>query len=1680
MAAPNTDVMHGSIPASIPHNSAIQQIHQLSSNLIDQQQHSIPNHHIQQLQNLTQQSPAISVHHPHSQYSHNAIHHYHRMQQSTGQHISSSLHQPDQILHQQHQVSPYSGNINNLMFASTENASAASGETDSAGSSAATATAGDINNVVVNLASVSQPSSVASANSNRIASRINSTVGHSHIPEENVQNCNLDFAAGSGNIINLAQFNVAPGWRRIKYNSEIIYISPSGVPLRNFNQVKDYLLTGGTCKCGLPCPFRPEVIFEFNTQVPNSSLDGNSNVAHNFCLHHSRYMEQIALVRYEKKMIDKENVTKSVNLGVPSIPGETEHIFSSNIQSGQKFVGSDSSDTINDEIMISSQSKQHERDIKSIPLSKTPPWRKHPSAISSSSTIPLLSSQHEVQCSSNLVPAKTSVQNVSQNEQLVKNIRVSNGNPNSSTLCTPFDTDKLKSPNKKRPNFKDDPTGYLNQQTAILHSSISTLHSPDGSSSSQESPQLKSVGRSFSNETSESIESTDQNCTVMTAISGQTVTHMANGIIQVQQNCDISHMKLQQQLQFQHQLQRQNQLVRQHNEQLQFFQQHQQITGEKDSIQGSVRFVTVAEISPIQPSSAKFTTSRTPDVTSTSPSTPDLKDGPNCSPLLQINSSGIRSASPEVYSAKNLVPISSFSSSSHKSQASRGTSVALASISSAPRNTITSVQASSRPVTVTSTHPGKVGKSVVREHEYDSPSVSLGSRYVKPEKVSLQNTATGIVTQNLLNFNNQQTSQTISQPQQVLMTSSGQILVMSSNSNKYSNQIVAGNNLNNNSVSSALAQNVLIPQQTIVTGGNGTQYLSMAGAPTGTTAPGSSTLNEVTGNQFVTNNNGHSQNLGQQQANIIHHTQSNANPSFLINSPSNIQSTVILNNGNLIQSSGGQPLLTSNNPQVIHNPAASGTNIGSKVIQGGANSGIISNQSSVSQLISPNSQPGGTAGVSPQQVVLNSLPPNSIVIQQPNYTSITGDTIVNQDGSTTSYIQNQQRQVLISPDSKRRPKKPKSNGSSSTGQIISQNNILYQPQTGHVILSQQQHQQPQQPQQQSHAIQPVNQCGTMLQLAPQYQTQGYQLNPGISGLTIVPQKTAQQTPQQQQQILLQNGQIITQPYNIISQQVLLPTGFVMAPDTTLVQIQNVASPCGGIITTPQGMLIRAQSPHQQKSFLSPSTSQQYIMNNNGQVSPMGPHLYGGSVNIMVPQQQQAGPATSFVQQNASLVQQPSQHIVQQQSIQMTANLNTSTDSNSTASSTHEGSSLPPTPQPQAMTQKNHSVYLSGTASPPDTTTHSPNSPDCASSEKSVGSADNGNVAMVQCVSSSEPDIITEGTHSPTDIIEYIEQESISPYRRTVYKSTKTRRMQLQPQSTQIGAVGDSSDNGNDASSSNPSKTISYPNQIALQCQQSSRHHNISQQRLLSHGAITTRSIQPDSHESTTKIAVHESAAGTSHRTVTSPIVQSGNGPSSSSKTFNIGELVWGAVRCFPAWPGKIIEPPPGDGQTTKVPVDSVWVRWFGGRPLAELVVVNGLKSLSDGLEAHHRAQKDARKGRKLNPQLERAIQEAMMELDRVTATPCPTIFADSATAEDSVQSKSDTARASPTSSNVIITPGGSTSMSSCSNRTVRTNRGPKVRLVKIAPAPPTTIEISSTSTNVTITNNSSVSRNKMK
>lgn len=106
------------------------------------------------------------------------------------------------------------------------------------------------------------------------------------------------------------------------------------------------------------------------------------------------------------------------------------------------------------------------------------------------------------------------------------------------------------------------------------------------------------------------------------------------------------------------------------------------------------------------------------------------------------------------------------------------------------------------------------------------------------------------------------------------------------------------------------------------------------------------------------------------------------------------------------------------------------------------------------------------------------------------------------------------------------------------------------------------------------------------------------------------------------------------------------------------------------------------------------------------------------------------------------------------------------------------------------------------------------------------------------------------------------------------------------------------------------------------------------------------------------------------------------------RTFDIGDLVWGQSKGFPSWPGKLVRPDEVRGHHIISEDGKLWVQWFGDHTFTQ-VEPEKLKTLSEGLEAHHRARKKHRRGRKLNGNLENAIQEAMMELDRKSGTVLP-------------------------------------------------------------------------------------------
>ncbi|XP_077303858.1 methyl-CpG-binding domain protein 5 [Lithobates pipiens] len=88
------------------------------------------------------------------------------------------------------------------------------------------------------------------------------------------------------------------------------------------------------------------------------------------------------------------------------------------------------------------------------------------------------------------------------------------------------------------------------------------------------------------------------------------------------------------------------------------------------------------------------------------------------------------------------------------------------------------------------------------------------------------------------------------------------------------------------------------------------------------------------------------------------------------------------------------------------------------------------------------------------------------------------------------------------------------------------------------------------------------------------------------------------------------------------------------------------------------------------------------------------------------------------------------------------------------------------------------------------------------------------------------------------------------------------------------------------------------------------------------------------------------------------------------RTFNMGDLVWGQLKGLASWPGKLVRDDlrnPYQQNSEEGKVDS-----------------DKLRTLTEGLEAYNRVQKGNRKSGTLNNHLEAAIHEAMNELDKIS------------------------------------------------------------------------------------------------
>lgn len=730
---------------------------------------------------------------------------------------------------------------------------------------------------------------------------------------------------------------------------------------------------------------------------------------------------------------------------------------------------------------------------------------------------------------------------------------------------------------KRRPTFKEDPTGYLNQQTALLHNSISTLHSPSDGSSSTSSPALNEAEYSLMIQQQNRNQATgkeqtkptgsNMNLINSTTLGGQTVTQLGNGVVQIQQNCDIP-------LQIQHQIQQQqNKYIRQTPKS----QGVPNRVGSKQTVQNK-RFVSVSQESPSSTTTAQRDS--TPDISSSCRTPDSIQRDP-------VQTGGVTTSYESPRPIESPEPAITYVNTS-------------STIYGGPRlqtgqtnhkNTITSVIAGKTITNTTSTirrQTTGLKKAVTQNQQQNVEMIVKEHNNITIQNMNKSNINAGSTT-NMSPMNLQQ------QPNgnQFMMTSTGQILMMPTSQPNQIKQI---------NQPMIQLQNQQIPQQ-VQLQNNGT--IMMGGQ--NLVLNNNGTLMQIQNNsgQRLIPANGNNVLIQTGNGNVLAPLNGN---NFMMNSNAQM-SPIILNNGNIIQQQNGQNIIST------------GAGGGKNIIQSNNGNILLSTGNGGKAIITANNQiltanngiiSSGSNNMLGQQMMLGGLQNN--MVMQPNFTRIDGQQsmIINPDGSIVQ--QSQQRHITISPEKKkgRKRKMP-----IETGGIHQQ--IQQQIQS-----------------QQTQGIQ-SNQDSGVFQLSPQFSApQSYQISPNMQGMTLMQNKNPQQ-------LILQNGQIIQQPQlNLLGQQLgqqlILPPNLVVAQDNSLMQIQNMNNACGGLIATPQGMIIRAPAP-QQKTLIT-NNGQQFIVNQNGQISPIN-QVFSTPMGLILQTQQNQQP--QLIQQAAqNMISQPQQ------------------------------------------------------------------------------------------------------------------------------------------------------------------------------------------------------------------------------------------------------------------------------------------------------------------------------------------------------------------------------------------------------------------------------------------------------
>ncbi|XP_053668420.1 mucin-4 [Anopheles marshallii] len=1195
------------------------------------------------------------------------------------------------------------------------------------------------------------------------------------------------------------QYNNAPGWRRILRNKVIVYISPSNIVLHNYEQVKEYLLSSGTCKCGLPCPFNPELFFQFDAQIPNMTMASNNREV--LCAHLQR-----AITGPERLKRLHEETTPSENTA-------------------------------------------QEPAVQNAILLKTPPWRKNvPMTVSSPQTTPV----------SEIALNSTPIARLSKPSDVI-------GAP---FARSPSDANVNQSardsPEQKKPTFKDDPTGYLNQQTAILHSSISFLHSPDRRSPLPLVGGLSPKLGSTSPITKPSPPKED----------GSAIISRQRTVNRNIPNAVGSHPTTEPQA---------------------------KIT----SLTGVVKYETK------------------PPCVSTKSSSPASASS--------IKSSGTPNAS------KSPLPIARLATSERGRMA----------------------------------YYVKANNAIRAPHGTDqcsSPKVPKMIHSPAGESLPCPITATTTTTTTTIARTNPITAPTTTGTMFVPTRSSHVI-------NAGGAQIVVIDGLQH----SAIGTGTELPGRVRIGGFAPVRHQIQPATPGMVPSVSKPAIH--------------------QQPTVVNYSLARAPngtatvpvPVSALSTttmPTTTTGTMLLNGTNIIHLSNGLSAPTFHGGLLA--PDASN--------QTGTNPCLhqVSPTANKTSLTLPNGTLGLAAG---STVVLN--PTTSIRFADntsfttPGGFSTASNTYHYSPCTTVQGTDTVSLDVTGARKVKRQIKPLNGTTSSlASGLVLPASSVATLGQPQPTTFQQQ--------------LQP----GPFVQIASPYGgLQNIQLASSLSGITVVPVSKATPLVQQHQPHQQQHHQ---QPYGLLgqTQTILLPAGsMVMASDAntataTLLQIQNMA-PCGGnapLLAGQTGLVLRQPKPQSTAGFISTVGQQSYLIGANGttgtaraptvtQRCPLvntstGTALFGN------------GGGLGIVTATPSL---PVANLTMQQPQQLSLVPPTPTNRTDPAPQT-------PSKLVDGTTNLTNTVLVH-----PDITTPHNNQPEC--------SAENGNETKPvggdgvtgrtelkgnHCVSISETEVpgMAFTLKGPLLAEQQKKQQGVGPLAES---SNRTGRIVSPASGGRAGSIGfvrrgpsvqavvSKLDRGKLSIAIPPTTTEgstclltdvrpeqSYDGNAALS--QKSCIKSRTKRRLL-RGQNDADDLLPDEPKEQQRAATCQ---------------------------FRVGDLVWGAVRGFPAWPGKVlptptttavgcqealkastladatVSPPPSAESTPDANVPQqghVWVRWFGtGRASAERVEIGTLQSLSEGLEIHHRAQKDARKSRKLNAQLEQAIQQAMQELDHAATS----------------------------------------------------------------------------------------------